>query len=88
MKIFTELEVMYDGSITATEGEVLLRKWQKENIDPKIVQLAAESGHTVVSTPPHFSDLQPIELLWARIKGRIAKSYSTKASSNNVWERL
>ena len=32
--------------------------------------------------------MQPIELLWARIKGRIAKCYSTKTSLKDVRERL
>lgn len=41
----------------------------------EIEQLASAAGHCVLFTPPHFSYLLPIELVWARIKGAVARDY-------------
>ena len=43
LKILTELEVMDDANITATEGKAQLRKWQKKNVDQEIIQLVMKS---------------------------------------------
>ena len=52
------------------------------------VQLAEAQGHTVVFTPPYYSDLQPIELVWARIKGNVGRQYSIHTTLSMVLERL
>jgi hypothetical protein len=39
-------------------------------------------------TPPYHSDLQPIELAWALIKGRVGRQYSIETSLQMVYERL
>ena len=73
LKMLNDIGISFESGISVTEARLLLRKWQKEHILPEIVQLAAEEGHKVIFTPPHHSDLQPIESLWARIKSAIAK---------------
>ncbi|EEY66471.1 uncharacterized protein PITG_17085 [Phytophthora infestans T30-4] len=38
----------------------------------KATELASLHGHLVYYTPPYHPELQPMELIWADIKGRIA----------------
>ncbi|KAH9094469.1 hypothetical protein LEN26_018316 [Aphanomyces euteiches] len=45
-------------------------------------------GHDVVFTPPHHSDLQPIELVWAAVKDEIGRQYTTITSFDDVLRRL
>ena len=54
----------------------------------EIVRLAEEHGHEVLFTPPYHSDLQPIELLWARVKGRVGRQYNNETTLQIVYERL
>lgn len=36
-------------------------------------ELMQAGGHEVLWTPPYMPDLQPIELLWAKVKGAVAR---------------
>lgn len=75
-EVLSELQkqgIDYNTSITAVEAKVLLSEWQKKNVELKIIKIAKEQGHSVMFTPPYYSDLQPIELIWARVKASIAK---------------
>ncbi len=49
----------------------MARQWINENEKNAIIKIAEEAGHKVLLTPPYHSDLQPIELVWAHIKGPI-----------------
>ena len=42
----------------------------------------------MVFTPPHFSDLQRIEILWARIKSEVGRQYLKNTSIEDVRSRL
>lgn len=66
------------------EAEVILREYHNENIDPEIIQISEKFGHYLIFTPPHYNDIHPIELLWARIKSSIAKKYSKCANITDV----
>ena len=37
---------------------------------------------------PHYSDLQPIELVWAIVKGEVGRQYSTDINFKILLERL
>ena len=52
------------------------------------VALAEEQGQKVIFTPPHYSDLQPIELVWALIKGNVGRQYSLDSTLALVLQRL
>jgi transposase len=52
------------------------------------VKLAEERGHKVYFTPPHHSDLQPIELLWAKLKGNIGRKYNSHTTMTVLKNRL
>ena len=51
-------------------------------------ELAEKAGHRVLFTPPHHSDLQPIELLWAKLKGNIGRKYDSNTTMTVLKERL
>ncbi len=70
------------------KAKILLREWVNKNVEPAIVELTQEEGHEIIFTPPHFSDLQPIELLWARVKGKIAGCYNNDTRFEDLKHKL
>ncbi len=50
------------NNVPSVEAKSLLREWLRKNVKLAIVELAREQSYEVIFTPPHFSDLQPIEL--------------------------
>ncbi|RHZ13234.1 hypothetical protein DYB37_011186 [Aphanomyces astaci] len=58
------------------------------NIVLVIVQLAKDRGHEVDFTPPYHSDLQPIEMVWAYVKGAVGRQYNTSTKFPDVRQRL
>ena len=50
--------------------------------------LAEANGHRVLFTPPCHSDFQPIELLWAKLKGNIGRKYDSNTTMAVLKERL
>ncbi|OQR88838.1 hypothetical protein ACHHYP_06605 [Achlya hypogyna] len=50
--------------------------------------MAAEQGHTVQYTPAYHSRLQPIELVWAYVKGIVGRAYSVDTTFADVRLRL
>ena len=57
-------------------------------VRPEIEVLAEAHGHRVLWTPPHYSDLNPIELVWALVKGRVARQRSKGTTTEQVRQRL
>ncbi|KAG1709401.1 hypothetical protein DVH05_020057 [Phytophthora capsici] len=53
-------------------------------------QIATAHGHFLLYTPPYHPELQPIELIWARVKNAIARDPATNASElhDKVREQL
>jgi transposase len=51
------------------------REYIKNNERMICEVLANAGGHQVLFTPPCHSDLQPIELLWAKLKGNLGRQY-------------
>ena len=66
----------------------LLRRYIRDNIPPVIVKMASDAGHELLYSPPHYSDLQPIELVWAIIKGEVGRQYTTETTFSDVLIRL
>ena len=50
--------------------------------------IAEANGHSVLFTPPCHSDLQPIQLLWAMLKGNIGCKYDTDTTMTILKQRL
>ena len=51
-------------------------------------RLAENEGHKVLWTAPGYSDLQPIELTWALIKGNVGRQYDVHTKLKDVEDRL
>jgi transposase len=80
--------VEFDPSMSAVELKQLVKKYIDDNIPIEIIRLATEKGHKVLFTPPYHSDLQPIELVWARIKGNIGRQYNNESTLELVYQHL
>jgi hypothetical protein len=81
-------------SIPFTNDETKAELWEKlkkhiqENVSPVIVEMAQSEGHEVLFTPPHYSDLQPIETVWAVVKGEVGRQYTAATTLKDVYNRL
>lgn len=49
-----------------------LQKRMKEKADPIACRMAQQEAHEAARSPPRYSDLQPIEAVWAIAKGAIS----------------
>eukprot|EP00977_Amphora_coffeiformis_P004960 scaffold1057_cov154-Amphora_coffeaeformis.AAC.5 len=80
--------VAYDEN----DSQTLLRKkaaaYIKEFEEIEIERLANLFGHEILWTPPYYSDLQPIELVWAWMKGAIGRQYDIDTTLALVGRRL
>ena len=83
-----ELSIRFDTHISDIEAKLLLKTWVSENVKPAVVGMAEEYGHEAVFTPPYHSDLQPIEILWAFIKGNIGRQCCMSTTLHQVENRL
>lgn len=80
--------IQHEPEISGIEAKILLKSWITCNIKPAVTTIAEEHGHKVVFTPPYHSDLQPIELYWAFIKGNVGRQYTAGTSLKDVVDRL
>lgn len=76
------------SDMTRAELQLILSSYIRSNVQPEVVQKSELAGHTVLFTPPHYSDLQPIELLWASIKTKVGLKYTTGTTMHDVRSRL
>lgn len=88
LTFLTERGESVDSNVSAVEAKGLMRRWINSHVKAEVVQLAEAAGHTVLFTPPHYSDLQPIELVWAHIKGNVGRQYSKGTTLAQVKSRL
>lgn len=50
--------------------------------------VAEENDHRVLITPPYHCELQPIELVWEVVKGKVGRQSSICKSMSDVKRRL
>lgn len=55
----------------------LVKDNRDKYIEYKFDKLLTDDGHSVLRLPPYHPDLNPIELVWATIKGNVAKKNTT-----------
>jgi hypothetical protein len=80
--------VVFDPAMMVTELKQLVKQFIANNVKIEVERLAEEGGHTVLFTPAYHSDLQPIELVWALVKGNVGQQYSNQTTLDIVYERL
>ena len=81
-------DIVHSDSDTKTMLWDLLSKHIGENVNPIVVQIALDEGNEVVFSPPHHSDLQPIELVWDNVKGTVGMQYTTETTFTDVFYHL
>lgn len=81
-------QVVIPENASAVELKALVKKYVQENVLIECERLAKEKGHEVLLTPPYHSDLQPIELLWAMVKGTVGRQYNNETTLELVHQRL
>jgi transposase len=80
--------VTFDKSDTVGILKTKAKKYIEDNEVWEVVYYANSRGHKVVWTPPGYSNLQPIELLWARLKGNVGCQYEDGTTLRLVHNRL
>jgi len=84
----TEKGAPFDPRRSAVELKRLVAAYVQENVKMLVDIIAEENGHKVLWTPPYHSDLQPIKLLWALVKGNVGRQYSNETTLKIVHQRL
>jgi len=87
-KACEEYGISYGASDTKAMLWSSLKEYIRANVQPIVRKMAEEAGHEVLFSPPHHSDLQPIELVWAIVKGEVGRQYTPDTSFGQVLERL
>lgn len=64
--------IAYDSSMIRPQLYELIKLHKPNHPSYAIDTLAAQHGHDVVRLPPYHCELNPIELIWAQIKGGVA----------------
>lgn len=83
-----ELGVPIAEDVSAVEARFALRQYIYDNIKPEISYIAEDHGHKIIWTPPYYCELQPIELVWAEVKGQVGRLYSNETTLEDVKARL
>ncbi len=65
-----------------------LKEWSVTNIKPIIQSMAEAAGHCILWMLPYHSNLQPIKLVWADVKGKVGQQYTDKTTFAQVKQRL
>ncbi len=84
----SEVGVQFDDQISTIEARALLNEWIAENVRMEIVKRANEAGRKFLWTPPRYSDLQPIELVWTHVKSNMGKQYKKGTTLKDIKARL
>ncbi|KAJ4433783.1 hypothetical protein ANN_16095 [Periplaneta americana] len=68
----------------------MMQTIRKANINKTYIvdELATSYGHEVLRLPPYHCVLNPIELVWARLKSHVRKNNTTPTLSASVCEHL
>jgi len=83
-----QLGVEFKETDTCPTLQAKLREYVDKNIKPQCIAIAEAHGHKVLPTVPYHSDLQPIELVWAQVKGGVGRQYSEGTTMQDVHTRL
>ena len=73
--------IPWEADLHQPELRLLVKKHRPRDRYYVCDQLAEQKGHKVLQLPPYQLDLNPIELVWAQVKGYVAgknTSYTLK----------
>lgn len=69
--------INYEETMLKCELLEITRKHKKAYEKYVVDEMAAERGVTILRLPPYHCELNPIELVWAQVKGHVAKNNKT-----------
>lgn len=69
--------IAHNPNVTVPELLVIVKQHREKYRIYELDALAAEMGHEVVRLPPYHCQYNPIELIWAQVKGEIASKNTT-----------
>jgi hypothetical protein len=84
----TAKSIQFDPTMSAMEMKQLIKQYITTHVKIEVEHLAEAGGHTVLFTQAYHSDLQPIELVWVRVKGNVVQQYSNQSTLDLVYECL
>lgn len=70
MEKLKELGVTIEDDASAAEARVAKRQYIFDNVRSQISSMAEQFGQKIARTPSYYCELQPIELVWAEVKGQ------------------
>jgi hypothetical protein len=79
-----------DGGPSKDDLLAAVHTWLDEHPDHNstvVEQLVRDAGHSLVYTPPFCPEVQPIELLWAKVKRYVADRSTHNRSSTEAREQ-
>ena len=76
------------AEIIQNEVHKLLEKKAPHVLESELEKWASDHGHILVFTPPYCPDLQPIELVWAIVKGRVARDWYPERTLRETFQQL
>ncbi|TYZ68603.1 hypothetical protein PybrP1_005978 [[Pythium] brassicae (nom. inval.)] len=82
------MQIAFDASQSRSQLGAKLAEHIARSVEPEACTMARTAGHEVLFTPPHHSDLQSIELVWAIAKGEVGRQYTTDTTFADVKHRL
>lgn len=77
----TMIDVPYHDSLIKAQLVELVRQFKPPHVFAAQL-IARANGHELYYTPPHTPELQPIELIWAQAKLRIARKPAENATDS------
>ena len=83
-----EVGLECEENVGIVELKKIYAAYIRLHVKPVLVQLAESQGHRVIFTPPYHSNLQPIEIVWANIKSRVGRQYTSTTTFSDVKSRL
>jgi hypothetical protein len=80
--------LFFDVRMSAVELKQFVRSYIAKNKKAEIIVWQSLVDTKSFSPPPYYSDLQPIELAWAYVKGKVGQQYSIDITLQMVYNRL
>ena len=74
MLLLTKNNIPYSSSLKKPQLYDIIKMHKPRNLKYRIDDLAKEYGHEIIRLPPYHCDLNPEELIWANIKGYVARN--------------
>lgn len=73
----SEKNIAFASSLLKPQLYELIKLHKKQHIVYKFDNLLAQHGHTVLRLPPYHPELNPIELIWGKVKNSVAAKNTT-----------